>query len=213
VHGLRQRATPVNAYRPDPRHLRSDPRLCGVAHLEIFLVAATGGEAVATDYLVNVEEETPVELLGKPRTPECNRLDEQEADPPCLRISTRLTNRFAYDRPLQLLKAVHDCRIGKCPRREEGAVQAPISATRIRHNGKDRVAKRHISRTRCAQECIRINVLNSAANGLLQLDIRSKGCSKTALPRRNKATKADADESTTHFATSPSRTSHASSAC
>jgi hypothetical protein len=62
------------------------------------------------------------------------------------------------------------------------AIQAPISATRIRHNGKDRVAKRHIGRTRCAQECIRINVLDSAANGLLQLDIRNKGCSETALP-------------------------------
>jgi hypothetical protein len=144
VHGLRQRATPVNAYRPDPRHLRKNPRLCGVAHLEIFLVAATGGEAVATDSLVNVEEETPVELLGKPRTPECDRLNEQEADPARLRISTRLTNRLAHDRPLQILKAVHGCRIGKCPRRKEGAVEAPISATRIRHNVKDRIAKRHI---------------------------------------------------------------------
>jgi hypothetical protein len=144
VHGLRQRATPVNAYRPDPRHLRRDPCLCGVAHLEIFLVAATGGEAVATDCLVNMQEERAVELLGKPRTPECDRLNEQEADPARLRISTRLTNRLAYDRPLQILKAVHDCGIGKCPRRKEGAVEAPISATRIRHNGKDRVAKRHI---------------------------------------------------------------------
>jgi len=144
VHGLRQRATPVNAYRPDPRHLRSDPCLCGVAHLEIFLVAATGGEAVATDYLVNVEEETPVKLFGKPRTTQRDRLNEQEADPARLRISTHLTNRLPYDRPLQLLKAVHDCRIGKCPRRKECAVEAPISATRIRHNGKDRIAKRHI---------------------------------------------------------------------
>jgi hypothetical protein len=112
--------------------------------LEVVRAAATGHEAVATDYLVNVEEETPVELLGKPRTPECDRLNEQEADPARLRISTRLTNRLAYDRPLQILKAVHDCGIGKCPRRKEGAVEAPISATRIRHNGKDRVAKRHI---------------------------------------------------------------------
>jgi hypothetical protein len=144
VHTLWQRATPVNAYCPDPRHLRRDPCLCGVAHLEIFLVAATGGEAVATDYLVNMQEERAVELLGKPRTPECDRLNEQEADPARLRISTRLTNRFAYDRPLQILKAVHHCRIGKCPRRKEGAVEAPISATRIRHNGKDRIAKRHI---------------------------------------------------------------------
>jgi hypothetical protein len=105
VHGLRQRATPVNAYRPDRCHLRRDPRLCGVAHLEIFRVAATGGEAVATDCLVNVEEEAPVELLGKPRTPECDRLNEQEANPARLRISTHLTNRLPYDRPLQLLKA------------------------------------------------------------------------------------------------------------
>jgi hypothetical protein len=182
VHALWQRTTPVDRHRPDPRHLCGNGRLCGVAHLEIFLVPAAGGEAVATDRLVNMQEERAIELLGKPRTPECDRLDEQEADPPCLRISTRRTNRFAYDRPLQLLKAVHDCRIGKCPRRKEGAVEAPISATRIRHNGKDRVAKRHIGRTRCAQECIRIDVFDSAANGLLQLDIRNECCRETALP-------------------------------
>jgi len=182
VHGLRQRATPVNAYRPDPRHLRRDPRLCGVAHLEIFLVAATGGEAVATDCLVNMQEERAVELLGKPRTPECDRLNEQEADPPCLRISTRLTNRLAYDRPLQLLKAVHYCRIGKCPRREEGAVEAPISATRIRHNGKDRVAKRPIICTRRAQQRINIKVLHSSTDGLVQLGARNKCSRETALP-------------------------------
>jgi hypothetical protein len=89
---------------------------------------------------------------------------------------------LAHNWPLQLLKAVHGCRIGKCPRRKEGAVEAPISATRIRHDGKDRVAKRHISRTRCAQECIRINVLNSTANSLLQLGARNKRCGEAALP-------------------------------
>jgi hypothetical protein len=182
VHGFRQRATPVNAYRPDSRHLRRDPRLCGVAHLEILLAAATGKEAAAAGGFVNVEEENPVELLGKPRTTQRNRLNQQEVDSPCLRISTRLTNRLAHDRPLQILKAVHDCRIGKCPRRKEGAVEAPISATHIRHDREDGVAKWRIGRTCCAQECIRIDVLHSAANSLLQLIARDKRCGETALP-------------------------------
>jgi hypothetical protein len=135
--------------------------------LEILLAATTGGETVTTDCLVNVEEEAPVELLGKPRTPERNRFNEQKSYPARLGASARLADRLSDDRPLHLFKAGQHRWIGKRSRRKERAVEAPIWATRVRHNGKDRIAKRHIGRARCAQKCIRINVLDSAANGLL----------------------------------------------
>jgi hypothetical protein len=141
--------------------------------LEVVRAAATSHEALATDSLVNLEEENTIKYLGEARASQGDRLNEEKADAPFLRRSARLAERRANDRPLQRLKAMHHCRIGKCPRREEGAVQAPISATRIRHNGKDRIAKRHIGRAGCAQECIRIDVLHSAANSRLQLIARN----------------------------------------
>jgi hypothetical protein len=182
VHGFRQRATPVNRNRPDPRHLRRDPRLCGVAHLELIRAAATDHEAVAADSLVSLKEENAVEFLSEAGAAQRDRLNEQEADPPCLRISTRLTDRLAYDRPLQLLNAGHHGRVGKRPCREELGVEALISATRIWHDREDGVAKWRIGRTCCAEECIRIDVLHSAANSLLQLIARDKCCGETALP-------------------------------
>jgi hypothetical protein len=135
--------------------------------LEVVRAAATGHEALAADRLVNLEEENTIKYLGEARASQGDRLNEEKAYAPFLRRSAQVAERRANDRPLQRLKAMHHCGIGKRPGCEECAIQAPISATRIRHNGKDRVAKRHISRTRCAQECIRINVLDSAANSLL----------------------------------------------
>jgi hypothetical protein len=182
VHTLWQRATPVNAYCPDPRHLRRDPCLCGVAHLEIFLVAATGHEALATDSLVNLEEENAIKYLGEARASQGDRLNEEKADAPFLRRSARLAERRANDRPLQPLKTLHHCGIGKRPCCEESAVEAPICATRIRDDVKDRIAERPIICTRRAQQRINIKVLHSSTDGLVQLSARNECCRETALP-------------------------------
>jgi hypothetical protein len=144
MHGLRQRPTPINRNRADRRHLRGDAGLCGVPHLEVLLTAATGYEALAANRPVSMEEERAVELCGEAGTSERNRLNEQESCTARRGISARPTNRLPDNRPLQLFEALQHCRVGKRSRRKERAVEAPIWATRVRHNGKDRVAKWHI---------------------------------------------------------------------
>jgi hypothetical protein len=167
MHGLRQRAAPVNRQRSDALHLRRDPRLCGVAQLKVIRAAATGCEALATDLLVSLKEERAIKLLRQARAPQRDRFNEQEAYPPCLRISAHFTNRLPYDRPLQLFQTAQYCRIGKRLRGKERTVDASIWATRLRHHLKDRVAKRHIGRARHAKQRIGINVFNSTTNGLM----------------------------------------------
>jgi hypothetical protein len=182
MHALREWAAPVNRHRPDPCHLCRNRRLCGVAHLEVIRAAATGHKALAADRLINLKVENSVEHFGEARAAQRDRLNEEKADAPFLRHSARLAKRCANDRPLELLKAVHDCRIGKRPCREESAVEAPIWATRIRDDVKDRIAERRISCTRRAQQRINIKVLHSSTDGLVQLGARNECCRETALP-------------------------------
>jgi hypothetical protein len=182
MHGLRQRPTPVNWDRPYPLHLRGNPYLCDVTQLEILLAATTGEEAVATDCLVNVKEERAVELFSQAGATQGYGLNEQEAYPPCLRISTHCTDCCAHDRPLQLFKAGHHSRIRKCPRRENLGVEAPICTARIWDDVEDRIAKHRVSSTRRAQQCICINVLHGTTNRLLQRAARDKRCGEAALP-------------------------------
>jgi hypothetical protein len=141
MHALREWAAPVNRHRPDPCHLCRNRRLCGVAHLEVIRAAATGHKALAADRLINLKVENSVEHFGEARAAQRDRLNEEKADAPFLRHSARLAKRCANDRPLELLKAVHDCRIGKRPCRESLRVEGPISAARIRHGGENGVAK------------------------------------------------------------------------
>jgi hypothetical protein len=150
--------------------------------LEVVRAAATGHEALAADRLVNLEEENTIKYLGEARASQGDRLNEEKADTPFLRRSARLAERHANDRPLQRLKAVHHCGIGKRPCREESAVEAPIWATHIRHRGEDRIAERRIICTRRAQQRINIKVLHSSTDGLVQLGARNECCRETALP-------------------------------
>jgi hypothetical protein len=109
--------------------------------LEVIRAAATGHEALTTDPLVDLEEESAVEYVGEARAAQRDRLNQQEAHPSGLRRSARLVERCASDRPLQLLKAAHYCRIRKCPGREGLRVEAPVSAAHIWHGAEDGVAK------------------------------------------------------------------------
>jgi hypothetical protein len=182
VHALWQRATPVDRHRPDPRHLCGNGRLCGVAQLEVIRAAPTGHEALAADCLVNLEEENTIKYLGEARASQGDRLNEEKAYAPFLRRSAQVAERRANDRPLQRLKAMHHCGIGKRPGCEESAVEAPIWATRIRDDVKDRIAERRIICTRRAQQRINIKVLHSSTDGLVQLGARNECCRETALP-------------------------------
>jgi hypothetical protein len=121
-----------------------------------------------------MQEERTVELCGEARTTQRNRLNEQDSCPARLGASARLADRLPDNRPLHLFKALQHCRVGKRSRRKERAVEAPIWATRVRHNGKDRIAKRHIGRACRTKQRVRINVFDSTANGLLQLCARNQ---------------------------------------
>jgi hypothetical protein len=129
-----------------------------------------------------VEEERAVELFSQAGATESDRLNEQEAYPPCLHISAHFTDCCAHDRPLQLFKAGHHCWIRKCPRRKNLGIKASICTARIRDDVKDRIAKRRVSCTRRAQQCICIDVLHGATNRLLQRAARGKRCGEAALP-------------------------------
>jgi hypothetical protein len=140
--------------------------------LEILFAPPARDEAAATDCLVNLKRENPVEHLGEARASQRDRLNEHEAHPSGLCRSARLTDQLARHWPLQLFKAGHHCRISKRPFSKDLCVKASVYAACIRNGGDNRIAKWCIGRTGCTQKRININVLYRPADGLLQLGAR-----------------------------------------